>query len=248
MKDLADIYLRAIKHTTRQFMKGWALAPLAVILYAVFLGVASLCSGLGLFGQLLAGLVAILLMTAFYSALTRAFQGTAVFSRDLLQIDGPLLSSLVSVGFIFFLATLPLGMLAKSQSGPWIQLCVSLGLVIIFNAVIEEIVVNRSEGMTALAHAYQFTISYWLEWFIPMLLLMTPWILSARDLVLFSVAQTDALMPSYPVFTGLFFFFKQTIGLPGIAATIAALCCMAWYLLFRLNLFELLDRRPNRLR
>lgn len=248
MNDVRDIYLRALKNTTRQFVKGWALAPLAVGLYSVSVAVAMVCSGLGLFGQLLAGLVAILLMTAFYSALTRAYEGTAVFSRDLLHIDAPLLSSLVSVGFIFFLATLPINMLAKSDSGPWIQLCVSLGIVIIFNSVIEVIVVHRSEGMAALAHAYQFTVSYWLEWFIPMLILMAPWIISARNLVLFSVAQTDALMPSYPAFAGLSFFFKQTIGLPWIPGTIGALCCMAWYLLFRLNLFELLDRRPNRLR
>jgi hypothetical protein len=121
-------------------------------------------------------------------------------------------------------------------------LCVRLGLVLIFNAVPEVIHQRRYDGLTALIYAANFTRANWIEWFLPLLVLVLPVLIILPSYFLGVLASTEPLLPALVIvhsWEPLGYYAGSVMSLTGLVLG-------NWFMLFRAQLFNELDGGSRR--
>lgn len=187
------------------------------------------------------GMAQVAILSLHYSWLAATVDREKLSFRALLEFDYGMFFTVISVAFIFFLIQFIVGSLVQGLDRT-ILVLLGFGLVVIFNAIPEVIIVERIESMPALGRAAEFTREHALTWFIPLIVLLLPALMLSYELVLVTMASIDPLSPALIVPLAV----ESMVGQVGSGAAVLTLPLTVilanWYMLFRINLFKRLSR------
>lgn len=251
LKELLSIYATCARESTSQLLRNWIIIPASLASFVIFSLILGLFGQLhlGLAGGLIAGLIQIALLTLYYYWLSETVDRQRLHWKELIQFDHALFSGIINVGFIFFIVELLVQSFAQSMTSFPLLTLVTFVFSIVFNPVAEVIQQRRGDGLAALQEAYTFTLENWIEWFVPFVLMLLPWILISPAGPLAALSQTNPLLPAAPLVWG-----AQQVGtyLGGYSATLPALLAGVvlanWFMIFRALLFRRLNSSSRRKR
>ncbi len=241
---LLSLYLTCAKKASRALLMNWILIVASVACYLIYQFIAGLFQSGGFAGGLLVGLVQIYLLTLYYGWLHQVHQNQALKLSDFSHFDYSLFSGIINVGFIFFMGLFLAGLTAQATSQPAIILIPQLVILLVFNCIPESIYIHRYDSFSALRHAYNFTRDYWIEWYLPFVLLLLPWALTNPSGALVVLSQTDNLLPTLPIIPATSVLLAR-LHAPAILSLTLGVILATWFMLFRGYLFDSLDARSN---
>ena len=171
------LYRDALGATWRSLLRGWVLI-IAVVVFALMMVFAGmLARPLGIVGGFLLGAVNALLIGATLSLVEQAIRGMRrLTARDLVDSLGHYFWDVISVGFVLWLPTMLLD--TSLQANPDSQFLVAACLLLIFlllNPAPEVIYLTRHDSpLDVLKRSYDFVMENWIEWFLPLALVLAP--------------------------------------------------------------------------
>jgi hypothetical protein len=176
-----DLYLHALQATGRSLVRGWIIA-VAVVLYAVLmLAAANIAAPLGILGGFILGAVNALLIGATLSLIEQAVKSARPLTvRDIPAGFGQYFWEVISVGFVLWIPVMVLEKAAAANPyGPLLSAGVFLLLFILLNPAPEVIYQARpGSPLDVLRLSYEFVIENWIEWFLPLAVVLAPFGLS----------------------------------------------------------------------
>jgi hypothetical protein len=249
IKWIIAAYFECAKEAALKLYRNWIIIPASMAALVVFYILLTIVgqTGTGFAGGLLAGLAQIALLTLYYYWINETLNSTRLSTNDLYHFDYSLFSSIINVGFVIFIAQFLLGISLQGTTNFPVLALFSLIVSIVFNPVAEIIIQHRSEGIATLSEAYHFVQENWIEWFVPFILMLLPWIMINPSGPLAALSQTDPLLPASPLIYGAgqlasYSGINQIIGI--ILGTIIA----NWFMIFRSLLFKKLSTSSRRKR
>lgn len=252
IRGIGSIYKSSIYEATSALIKAWPILPASLFAYAAFAFLLTLVGGLGMAGGFIAGLAYIALLSFFYNWMSAAVQRQKITFRSLGDFDWSLFSSLMSVGFILWIAHMLIEPFSMTEETHWIFACIELAIFILLNAIPEIVYIKRFESIVALKYSFSFVKDNWIEWFAPLVILLLPILLARPISVLTSLAGVnpfsaggDPLFPARFIFSQSASFLTLLLGSIGIALAIVV---TVWFMLFRGFLFQKLDGSSRRQR
>ena len=156
-------------------------------------------------------------------------------------------STVMSVAFVLWIVRFVSESLIQGLNETWLLNLLNLAIFLIFNAIPEVIYIHRMESIPALKSAANFTQKFWIEWYLPLLVLLSPWLLYSAMYALIALANSMVLLPSLTVITSLSSLSIVFKGLPAWLAIAIGLVIANWYMLFRAQLFQALESNKYRL-
>lgn len=236
MNKISKFYVESAKLATQDLVRNWIILVASAVSYLIYAQCYAMLSGLGMTGGFLLGIIQIVLVTYFYSWVSETIQKNKLNFEDLLQFDYALFSNLISVAFIFFLVQFLVQSMTQGLGIDEISLFLNLGMVFLFNAIPEVIVVNENQSLPALSHALEFTRDKLIPWFAPLLFVLAPWLILSPQRLVVAFASSDPLLPAATI-------FRLTSALiPTEYLNVAVGVIVAvWFTLFRMHLFKRLD-------
>ena len=191
--DLTRLYLQALKRTRRSLQRGW-ITILAVIGFgALFLLAVQIVGPLGIAGGFILGAVNALLVGATLSLIEQSITHARTLAiRDVFESLGHYFWDVIGVGFVLWLPLVALDMTVQTNPyGPLLSYAVLLLLFLLLNPAPEVIYQTRHDSpLDVLKSCYGFVLENWIEWFIPWLLVLIPFLLSPVGLqVMFDLSR-----------------------------------------------------------
>ena len=252
-----QLYQQALRAAGRSFVQCWIIA-LAVVAFAILLFVIMIVAGsLGFLGGFLIGFG-----NAFFVGWTLRLVEQAVLGarrlgwQDVWDSAGQYFGDVITLGFILWI---PLQFLQMGMQGnPYGSLIVSgvfLLLFILLNPIPEIIYQGRhGSPLDAMKDSYEFVLENWMEWFLPLALILAPLGLT----FFFSVAGGGGRLVGLDFFQLLQFPFTvltmwgQYLGLPegitSLAVVLLTPLATIFMLFFRGHLFAALSGTSRRQR
>jgi hypothetical protein len=241
------VYKECAQKATRGLIKNWILLVGSVISYLIYHISAEIFGPMGFGGGLIIGLVIAVLTAIYYSWIADTIKRDKLRFQSLYQIDYGFLFTTINVAFILFLPQYLVSSLIRGLDVDWIFYCLLLGIVIVFNAIPEVIIINRFDGTHALGHAATFTRDNWIEWFLPFLILVLPWLFISPPMVLMLLVGSNPLLPVTMLVVAAALTSKL-LAIPTAIAIAIALVVANWFMLFRAHLFTELESGTRRQR
>ncbi|WKZ57996.1 MAG: hypothetical protein QY326_04835 [Bdellovibrionota bacterium] len=241
---LCGLYGQSVMHATKALYRGWPLIPLSIAAFALFLLVATVFSGMGLAGGFIIGIASIVLLSFYYSWLSKAHAKEKLTFENIREFDGMLFSSILNASFILFPLSLVVHMLRGNPDTVWISYCFTLALAVLLNPIAEIIHIERTDGFSALFRSYSFVLNNWIEWFLPIALMMLPLAVHGTATAVHQLSSTDPLLPVLVVVSSMRVLFAEMPVLGIVSGVILA----NWFMLFRAALFEKLENGSHRQR
>lgn len=175
------LYREALRATLRSFLQCWMIA-VAVVCFAVVMMVAVAIAGpLGILGGFLLGAVNALLIGATLGLVEQAVVGMRRMGfQDILSSFGRYFWDVIGVGFVLWVPLLLLerGM-AGNPNGPLLVAAVFFVLFLVLNPAPEIIYqVRHDSPLDVIRRSYEFVIENWIEWFLPLAVVLAPFGLS----------------------------------------------------------------------
>lgn len=172
-----QLYREAGRATLRSFIRGWIIIVAMIGFAFAFILAASLARPLGMAGGFLLGAVNALLIGALLNLIEQAIMGArALGFRDIVDSFGRYFWDVISVGFVLWIPTMLLDM--SLQSNPDSRMLVAaimLLLFILLNPAPEVIYqVRHDSPLDVLKSSYEFVLENWIEWFLPLALVLMP--------------------------------------------------------------------------
>lgn len=238
---LLALYKDTAKSATNDLLRNPSIIIGSLAAGALFWVALSLFGGLGFAGGMIVGMIQVALVSLYFSWLAATIDRERLGFRDLWSFDYGMFFTVLSVGFVIWIAQFLLQSFITSADQAWILQLFGLSVVLVFNCIPEIIYLQRIESIPALTAAAQFTQRYWIEWFLPFLVLTLPWLTADPTAVLLSFGLSDPLLPATTVIMAVQTALMRVgldLGFLGLAlgAVVAN-----WYMLFRGNLFKSLD-------
>lgn len=171
------LYRDALHATGRSLVRAWVVV-LAVILFTLLMWFAGVVAGpLGIAGGFLLGAVNALLIGATLSLIEQAIKGIrGITVRDVIDSLGHYFWDVISVGFVLWIPTMLLD--TSLRANPDSQFLVAACLLLVFillNPAPEVIYLQRHDSpLDVLKRSYDFVIDNWIEWFLPLALVLAP--------------------------------------------------------------------------
>lgn len=246
LKATALIYADSVKLAAKGLVRNWPILLGSVALFYLFVFSSAFFSQFGFAGGMIAGLIQIAMLTYYYSWIAATVQKERLSFKDLVEFDYSLFFNIISVAFIFFIVQFLLQMLTQGMDADFLLMCVQLGLVLVFNAIPEVVYQHRIESTYALSEAARFTRDNWIEWYLPLLLVILPWLLSNPNSVLLTLSSSDPLLPPFIVMKGVMISYSTSVF--SAALPVLALIVATWFMLFRGFLFQALASGSRRQR
>ena len=252
-----DLYRDALRATMRSLMRGWIIA-LAVVVFAGLMFVASaIAAPLGILGGFLLGAVNALLIGATLGLVGQAINTPRPLTLyDIKWSFGQYFWDVISVGFVIWL---PIAIIdqgaAANPYGPFLAAAIFLLLFILLNPAPEVIYqVRPGSPLDVIRLSYEFVVQNWIEWFLPLALVVTPFGLS----FFFTISERmgrGALLDFFQLLALPFQLLQQALsylGLPSVAGLtllvlLTPLATVAM-LIFRGHLFAALHGSSRRKR
>lgn len=247
-KATALMYWDAARLASSDLARNWPILPGSIGLFGAYLIGITLFSGMGFAGGMIAGLIQISLLCLYYSWISQSVQKERLRFQDLLQFDYGLFFNIISVAFIIFIVQFLLQMLTTGLDATFLILAVQLGIVLIFNAIPEVIHLNRIESVPALSEAAKFTRDNWIEWYLPFVVIIAPWLLIDPESVLAVLSHSDPLLPPFIIVRGSQTLAGHSSGLVQLLLPLITLVIANWLMLFRAHLFQALESGTRRQR
>jgi hypothetical protein len=172
-----ELYRGAFRATIQSCLRCWMVA-IAVVLFALGMVVmTSVAAPLGMLGGFILGAVNALLIGATLALTEQAVSNSrALGFQDIWESLGRYFWDVMSVGFVLWIPIMVLekGMEANPY-GPFLGAAVFLLLFIVLNPAPEVIYQIRHESpLDVLRESYTFIMENWIEWFLPLAVLVAP--------------------------------------------------------------------------
>ena len=179
------LYRSAIRKTGESLVRGWIIIVAVIGFGGLLLSATQIVSPLGMIGGLLLGAVNALLVGATLSLIEQSITHARALSfRDILGSVGHYFWDVISIGFILWLPLMALDL--STQTNPYGQVLSYAALLLIFlllNPAPEVIYqVRHDSPLDVLRASYKFVLENWMEWFLPFVLILFPFILSPLGL------------------------------------------------------------------
>jgi hypothetical protein len=258
----AELYRKTLYKTWQSLLRGWITMP-AVVGFVFLLTIATqVAASLGIAGGFLLGAVNALLV----GATLHLIEQSVTFARSLTMQDvfesfGCYFWDVIGVGFVLWLPLMALDMsMQNNPNGQFLSYAVLLLFFLLLNPVPEVIYLVRHDSpLDVFKSAYDFVMENWIEWFIPIGLLLTPIVLSPSGLRSFFSLSTrtgrGAGLDFFQILLLPFAVLGSWLDYVGIPSSVS------WYLillltpplavallLFRGHLFALLSSSSRRQR
>lgn len=172
-----QLYRDAGRATVRSLIRGWIIIVALIVFALAFTLAASLARPLGIVGGFVLGAVNALLIGAVLSLTEQAVMGARSLGlRDVIDSFGHYFWDVISVGFVLWIPTMLLDM--SLQSNPDSRMLVAAILLLVFillNPAPEVIYqVRHDSPLDVLKSSYDFVLENWIEWFLPLALVLMP--------------------------------------------------------------------------
>jgi hypothetical protein len=171
------LYQDALRATLRSFVRSWVIA-IAVVVFAMLMVAATfLVSRLGILGGFILGAVNALLIGATLSLIEQAVLSSRRLGwHDVPGSFGQYFWDVIGVGFVLWVPMLLLEQgMAANPNGPFFAAAIFLLLFILLNPAPEVIYqVRHSSPLDVLRESYEFVIENWIEWFLPLAIVVAP--------------------------------------------------------------------------
>lgn len=238
------IYRKCALQALRNLARNWLIIPASIAAYLVSVLVTGIAAQLGFLGGILAGLFQVLLLAFYYGWLRSCSERDKLTSRNLLTFDAAFFSDILNVAFILFLALYTVRLLAQGSQLVFLVPLVQLGVFLVFSCLPEVIYVQRASHLEAFSRAARFTREHWVEWYLPLIVLILPWAWRSFEYALLMFAQSDPLLPVLLPVRGITSILPGFAGfqIPGLLISVIV---ANWYMLFRGLLFTALQSRSN---
>ena len=172
-----QLYRDALHATGRSLVRGWFVI-LAVIVFTLLMMLAhQIARPLGMLGGFLLGAVNALLIGATLSLIEQCIKGMRTITmQDVMESMGHYFWDVISVGFVLWIPTMLLD--TSLRANPDSQFLVMACLLLVFillNPAPEVIYLTRHDSpLDVLKRSYDFVLDNWIEWFLPMALVLAP--------------------------------------------------------------------------
>jgi len=190
-----DLYRKALHQTWQSLQRGW-ITILAVVGFLIILMLAQqIAAPLGMAGGFLLGAVNALLVGATLSLVQQSiFYARRLTIKDVLDSFGHYFWDVIGVGFVLWLPLMALDMgTQQNPNGVLISYAVMLLIFILLNPAPEVIYqVQHNSPLDVFKYAYEFVLENWIEWFLPIALLLLPLFLAPNGLTTFFVLSRRA--------------------------------------------------------
>jgi hypothetical protein len=190
-----DLYRKALHQTWQSLQRGW-ITILAVVGFLIILMLAQqIAAPLGMAGGFLLGAVNALLVGATLSLVQQSiFYARRLTIKDVLDSFGHYFWDVIGVGFVLWLPLMALDMgTQQNPNGVLISYAVMLLIFILLNPAPEVIYqVQHNSPLDVFKYAYEFVLENWIEWFLPIALLLLPLFLAPNGLTSFFVLSRRA--------------------------------------------------------
>jgi hypothetical protein len=250
-KATVSMYSRCAKEATQTLIKDWLLVVGSVVLFLGFSVAGALLAPLGLVGGMLIGLVGLAALTYYYAWLTELTRSPGGQRRarldkaTLLEFDVNLFFVLISASFVLWVVDWIVGSLILGMNAGWVKVMLSVALIFLFNSLPETLYVHRSQSLSAFQDSFQFTLANWIEWYLPFLVLTSPFLLLGIEQFPLFFAMNSPLLPVAMVFQVPQLVFPSGLG---VIAALMGVILANWFMLFRGFLFQELERGTRRQR
>jgi len=181
VKTSIALYQHALQATLRSFVRGWIIAVAVVVFAGLMLVASMIAQPLGMLGGFLLGAVNSLLIGATLSLVEQAVNsGRHLTLEDIKASFGQYFWDVISVGFVIWLPIMIIDQgAAANPYGPFLAAAIFLLLFILLNPAPEVIYqVRPGSPLDVIRLSYEFILQNWIEWFLPLALVITPFGLS----------------------------------------------------------------------
>ncbi len=171
------LYREALKATVRSFVRSWIIAVAVVVFAAVMMVAGGILGRLGMLGGLLLGALNALLVGATLILIEEAVKSSRPLTfHDIRGSFGHYFWDVIGVLFVLWIPIMALEMAAAGiPNGPLLSSGVFLLLFIILNPAPEVIYQIRHDSpLDVFRESYEFIVENWIEWFLPLALLLAP--------------------------------------------------------------------------
>lgn len=246
------IYVRCVSEASRALVKDWLLIVGSIVLVFGYSLAGGLLAPLGMVGGMFASLLGLAALTIYYGWLSELAAGSPsgrqrarLGKEALLAFDVSLFFGLVSASFILWVLDWVVGSLVLGMNAGWVKAFLALALIFLFNALPEVLYLRRYESLAAFQESFRFTHSNWIEWYLPFLVITSPFLLLGLENFALLFAMNSPLLPVSMVFQ-----VPQVLLPPGLGffASLFGVVLVNWFMLFRAFLFQELDRGTRRQR
>lgn len=171
------LYQHALRATVRSFGRSWVIAIAVVVFAIVMVGATFLVSPLGILGGFVFGALNALLIGATLSLIEQAVTSSRRLGwHDIRGSVGQYFWDVIGVGFVLWVPMLLLEQgMAANPNGPFFAAAIFLLLFILLNPAPEVIYqVRHGSPLDVLRESYEFVIENWIEWFLPLAIVVAP--------------------------------------------------------------------------
>lgn len=185
---LIELYRNALQKTWQSLARGW-ITIIAVIGFTFLLSLAQQLVGpLGIAGGFILGAVNALLVGATLSLVEQSVRYSRTLKpRDVVESFGHYFWDVIGVGFVLWIPLMALNMATQTHPNVlFLSSAVMLLLFILLNPAPEVIYqVRHDSPLDVLRNAYEFVVENWIEWFLPIGLLLLPVVVMPGGLMSF---------------------------------------------------------------
>ena len=171
------LYREALRSTVQSFVRGWMIAVAVTIFAALMMTVTPVAGRLGLLGGFLMGAINALLIGATLGLVEQAvLMKRPIRLEDVWSSVGQYFWDVMAVLFVLWIPLLLLeqGTMANPH-GAFLAAAVFLLLFILLNPAPEVIYqVRPGSPLEVIKESYEFVLDNWVEWFLPLALLLAP--------------------------------------------------------------------------
>ncbi len=176
-----QLYKQVIQATGRSFARGWKVTIVVVGFAALMLFVTMLVAPLGMIGGMISGAANALAIGATLYLVEQVVLGARKIEwHDIPPSAGQYFWDVISVGFLVWLPLLIMQM--ALQANPYRPLLTTALFFLVFVILnpVPEVIYQRRQGsaMDVVRESYEFVLENWVEWFLPIALLLAPFGLS----------------------------------------------------------------------
>lgn len=251
IKATLEIYKECVINATRGLVQNWILLVGTVACLIVFSILLPVFGQFGRVGGFMLGLLFDALLALHYSWLSETVSKNKLRWRSLLEFDWGLFIAIISVSFILYIVWLVTFPFSQQPDARAAIIIVQLLIVFLFNAIPESIYIHRSESIAAFSLAASFTKENWIEWYLPFVILLLPWIwIGGHPVeVLLTISMLSPLMPGVIIILGLSELLPNSAAIIGYYGfLVVGVSLSTWFMLFRGFLFKELSSGSRRRR
>lgn len=256
------LYRQALRKTWLSLLRGW-MTIVAVIAFLFLLLLAQqIATPLGMAGGFLLGAVNALLVGMTLSLIEQGVSyARTITIRDVFDSFGHYFWDVIGVLFVLWIPLMALDLgTQQNPNGPLISYAVMLLIFILLNPAPEIIYqVPHDSPLDIFKRAYEFVLENWIEWFLPMALLLLPLVAAPGGLKSFFLLSHRVGRGAGLDFSQILIFPFMILGSwlaslgvdPGLAQYLILIFTpplAVSILLFRGHLFALLSRSSHRQR